>query len=143
MTTPYWDEYFMAIAKLASTRSKDRSTKVGAVIVRDKTILSTGYNGFPRGVDDTVEARYERPLKYIWTVHAEENALLHAAREGISINGSTMYATLHPCSACAKSIVQCGIKEVIVEDDENPRFTEDFKIAKEIFAEAGVIVRHR
>lgn len=138
-----WDEYFMDIAKLVSTRSKDRSTKVGALVVRDKTILSTGYNGFPRGVDDTIEERYERPLKYVWTVHAEENALLHAAREGISINGSTMYVTLHPCSTCAKAIVQCGIKEVVVEDDDNPRFAEDFKVAKTILEEAGVTIRHR
>jgi dCMP deaminase len=134
-----WDEYFMAQAQLAASKSKDNSTKVGAVLVRNNSAFSTGYNGFPRGCNDDVPERHERPLKYDWTVHSELNAILNAAREGFRTEGSTMYVTLHPCKECAKAIAQAGIKEVVFLTDDNPRF--DFVLAKQILAESKVFVR--
>ena len=138
-----WDEYFLDIADLVATRSKDPSTKVGAVIVRDKIILSTGYNGFARGVNDNIPERYDRPEKYLWTIHAEENAILNAGRIGIKTDGASLYVTpMHPCSNCALSIVQSGIKEVIFNKSvENPRFEKSFEKATEIFNACNILVR--
>jgi dCMP deaminase len=135
-----WHKYFADIAMLVSSMSKDRSTKVGAVIVRDRNIISTGYNGFPRGCSDDVEERHQRPLKYAWTVHAEANAILNCAREGISTKDTIMYCTLHPCSGCATNIVQAGVKIIIVLSDDNPRFVEDFMVARQILHEGCVKV---
>jgi dCMP deaminase len=134
-----WDEYFMKQAELVASKSKDTSTKVGAVLVRHNNAFSTGYNGFPRGVNDNIPERHERPAKYDWVVHSEVNAILNAAREGFMTYGSTMYVTLHPCKECAKAIAQAGVKEVVFLSDDNPRF--DFSLAKVILNEAGVYVR--
>ena len=91
-----WDEYFMGLANKVRTRSKD-TTKIGAVIVGpDREIRSTGYNGFPRGVNDDVPERHERPFKYFYTPHAELNAILNAARVGTPTKDCTMYVTTRP-----------------------------------------------
>ena len=132
-----WDEYFMKQAELVALKSKDTSTKVGAVLARHNNGFSTGYNGFPRGVNDNIPERHERPAKYDWTVHSELNCLLNAAREGFKTYGSTMYVTLHPCKECAKAIVQAGVKRVVFLTDDNPRF--DFVLAKQILNEGHVI----
>lgn len=135
-----WDLYFIEMARLASLRSKDPSTQVGSVIVKDKQQLSTGYNGLPRNVNDDKIERYKRPLKYSWMVHGEENAILNAARQGISCNGATLYVTpIYPCSRCAAAIVQAGIIKVVVDEKyNNPRYAEDKKIAEDIMKTAGV-----
>ena len=102
----------MGIAKEISTWSKDPSTKVGAVIVRDNRILSCGYNGFPSGVEDDNRLS-DRETKYRLTIHAEVNAILNAAKNGIILNDSTLYVYGLPvCVECAKSIVQSGISKV-------------------------------
>jgi dCMP deaminase len=132
-----WDEYFMKQAELVASKSKDTSTKVGAVLTRHNNGFSTGYNGFPRGVNDNIPERHERPAKYDWTVHSELNCLLNAGREGFSTYGTTMYVTLHPCKECAKAIVQAGVKRVVYLSDDNPRF--DFALAKIILNEGKVI----
>ena len=106
---PEWDEYFMKIAELARSKSKDRSTQVGAVIVGNgHAILSMGYNGFPRGVNDDVDSRYERPDKLLFTEHAERNAIFSAL-------GSTIYVTGGgvPCADCSRAVIQAGITTVI------------------------------
>ena len=139
-----WDEYFMGLARDVACRSKDRSTKVGAVIVGpDKEIRSTGYNGFARGVDDEPEERQERAVKYLITPHAEVNAVCNAAMAGIATKGCKMYVTsLFPCARCAGTIINAGIKEVVVETMDMPeRWAEDGKWAKIQFKEAGVVVR--
>jgi len=138
-----WDHYFLEFARLAATRSKDPSSQVGAVVVRDRNILSTGYNGFPRGVNDAVIERYERPAKYTWMVHAEENALLNAGRNGVSTNEATLYVTpFAPCVTCAKAIIQSGIREVVIDSlVENPRWAEEFAEADAILKAARVLVR--
>lgn len=108
-----WHGYFLAIAELAAQRSRDPSLKVGAVLVSpDRVILSTGYNGLPRGVEPRPE-RLERPEKYEWTVHAEANAILNASRVGARLTGATLYASQSPCHRCAVAIIQAGVARVV------------------------------
>jgi len=114
-----WDEYFLALAELVCARSKDRSTKVGAVIVGpDNEIRSTGYNSFVRGIDDDVEARHLRPAKYEWTEHAERNAIFNAARHGAALKGCRIYLNWggYPCASCTRGIIQVGIVEIITTE---------------------------
>ena len=117
-----WDEYFMGIAMLAARRSKDPNTQVGACIVsQDNIIISTGYNGMPKGCSDD-EFPWDRKgenaaaTKYPYVVHAELNAILNAS--GRDLRGSRIYVALFPCNECAKAIIQCGIKEVIYLSDK-------------------------
>lgn len=138
-----WHVRFMQMAKLISTWSKDQSTKVGCVIVSpEKAILSMGYNGFPRGVDDTIPTRQIRPTKYEFVVHAEENAILNAGKNGTRLNGGILYVTMPPCTRCAGSIIQAGIKEVIyLEPDEQkkiPGWRDNLKYSFEMFNEARI-----
>jgi dCMP deaminase len=109
-----WTEYFLGIAEQVKLKSKDESTQIGAVIVGiDNEILSTGYNSFPRGMDDSKKERQERPEKYFWFEHAERNAIYNAARIGVSLKNSTIYLTSGlPCMDCARGIVNSGIKIV-------------------------------
>lgn len=109
-----WTEYFLGIAEQVKLKSKDQSTQIGAVIVgEDNEVLSTGYNSFPRGLDDTLQERQERPEKYFWFEHAERNAIYNAARVGTPLKGATIFLTSGlPCMDCARGIVNCGIKVV-------------------------------
>jgi dCMP deaminase len=109
-----WNEYFLGIAEQVKLKSKDQSTQIGAVIVgEDNEVLSTGYNSFPRGMDDSKEERQERPEKYFWFEHAERNAIYNAARVGTPLKGATIYLTSGlPCMDCARGIVNCGIRVV-------------------------------
>lgn len=107
--------YFMGFARHAATASKD-STKVGAALVGpDGEIRLTGYNGPPRGVRDLPE-RFERPAKYLYASHAEQNVVAFAARNGIATLGCDIYVTHAPCSSCMKSIIQAGIRCVYIGD---------------------------
>ena len=116
-----WDEYFMGVAMLAARRSKDPSTQVGACIVsQDNIIISTGYNGMPKGCSDD-EFPWERSgaeneTKYPYVVHAELNAILNA--NGRDLRGSKLYVALFPCNECAKAIIQSGVKEVVYLSDK-------------------------
>ena len=139
-----WDLRFLDMAKLISTWSKDPSTKVGCVIVGpDREIRSTGFNGFPRGVADTVARYNNRDLKYPLVCHAEENSVLHAARIGVSVKGCVAYCTWPPCTRCAVSLVQVGISELVYPDGiEIPeRWKTDFDMSLALLKEAGVRVR--
>ena len=114
-----WDEYFMGVAKLAAHRSKDPSTQVGACIVsQDNIIISTGYNGMPKGCsdDEFPWARDGAETKYPYVVHAELNAILNA--NGRDLRGSRVYVALFPCNECAKAIIQSGVKEVYYLSDK-------------------------
>jgi len=138
-----WDKRWIDLAILVSTWSKDQSRQVGAVIVDDRNVLlSIGWNGFPRNVNDDIDNRHKRPDKYKWTEHAERNAIYNAAAKGISLFGSKIYLPWYPCSDCARAIIQSGISDVVcVEPDWNdPKFAEDFKIAKIMFEESYVHV---
>ena len=135
-----WDEYFMGVALLASERSKDPSTQVGACIVdEDKRILSTGYNGFPQGCsDDEFPWNRDEKLgdtKYQFVVHAELNAILNA--RGKNLSGSTIYVALFPCHECAKAIIQSGVKEVVYLSDKYNGTVSD-NASKRMLNSAGV-----
>ncbi len=113
---PSWDEYFLSLADAAGTRSKDDSTQVGCVIVGDyQMVISTGYNDLPRGVENLPE-RFEAPWKYLWTEHAERNAIYMAARRGIALDGSTIYMPGMPCIDCARAIIQSGIRHIVTQN---------------------------
>jgi dCMP deaminase len=140
-----WDKRFMDLAKYISEWSKDRSTKVGAVIVNDDNIiLSVGYNGFCRGCDDTKEERHERPAKYKYTEHAERNAIYNANRLMVCLKGAKIYIPWFPCTDCARAIIQSGIRTVVVPapNFQDERWGEDFKVSVELFEETGVNVIH-
>ena len=116
-----WDEYFMGVSKLAAMRSKDPNTQVGACIIKNNKIVSTGYNGFPNGCSDDDypwdrEGVNEFETKYPYVVHAELNAILNT--KGVDLTGSTLYVSLFPCHECAKAIIQSGIKKIVYLDDK-------------------------
>ena len=138
-----WDEYFMGMAKLSALRSKDPNTKVGACIVDpDHKVVSNGYNGMPRGIDETkVSWNKGEGLdsKYLYVCHAEFNAILNT-RNGSALKGCTLYVTLFPCNECAKAIIQTGIKEVVYECDKYHDVTE-FQASRLLLELAGVKVR--
>lgn len=144
-----WDKYFLDMAVFVAQKSKDISTKVGCVIVGpDKEVRSTGFNGFPRRVNDERKERLERPLKYLWTEHSERNAIYSAAKIGIPLDGCNIYVDFYPCADCARAIIQAGIKEVIVDGrnyqqkyDLSLRWKESLDVAKEMLIEAEVKIR--
>ncbi len=136
---PTWTDYFMDLAKQAATRSKDPSTKIGCVITtEDKVVVAMGYNGIPRGVMDKDE-RMERPAKYLWTSHAEENAVAQAARVGARLAGGTAFVTNVPCCRCARILIQAGITTVYHGGNATSMDDEEFRIATQMFKEAGVV----
>lgn len=146
MFSSTWDRRFMLLAHQIAGWSKEKGRLVGAVIVGpDREIRSTGFNGFPRGVRDDVEARHSRETgaKYIWSSHAERNAIYNAARIGVSVKGCVLYVPWFPCAECAKAIIQSGISEVVAyaPDLAEPRWGAEYEVAQVMFGEAGVAVR--
>ncbi len=139
-----WDERWLCMAELVASWSKDMSRKVGAVIVDDrKVVLSIGYNGFPRGVDDTIEHRHKKGLKYQYTAHAEANAIANAAANGTRLLGSTIYITLPPCADCARLIIQSGISKVVIRaitlEQVPSKYVNDLVHVQYMFQESNVI----
>lgn len=138
-----WDEFFMGVAKLAAKRSKDPSTQVGACIVKDKHIISTGYNGMPycESIDNDEaypwarEGEDQSKTKYFYVVHAEENAILSSP---VSVRGATLYCTLFPCNECAKAIIQSGIKELVYKEYRDEKI---FNTALLMMSNAGIRMR--
>lgn len=114
-----WHRRFLDVCYLVASWSKDRSTKTGCVIVRDRKILASGYNGFTPGVDDENDEFHQRPTKYLYIEHCDRNAIYQASLHGISLVGATMYLTGVPCHDCARGIVQSGIVRVVWPED-NP-----------------------
>ena len=136
-----WNERFLNLATHISNWSKDPSTKVGCVVVGpDREIRSTGFNGLPRGIEDNSDRLNNREIKYPMICHAEENAIMHAARIGISLKGCTAYVTWPPCTRCARSLIQAGILTVIYpKNTEIPdRWASDFELSMNMFKEAGI-----
>ena len=139
-----WDQRFLDLAKQISTWSKDPSTQVGCVVVGpDREIRSTGFNGLPRGIEDTSERLNNREIKYPMICHAEENAIMHAARTGISLKNCIAYITWPPCTRCARSLIQAGISEIVYPKElEIPeRWEVDFNMSLNMFKEAKTLVR--
>jgi len=126
-----WDEYFMNIARVVSSRSTCDRKFVGAVIVRDKTILSTGYNGSIRGMPHCTEVSHMMEDNHcVATIHAESNAILQAAKNGVSIDGASIYVTASPCWSCFKQVANAGIRRIIYA--EFYRDNRIFYVAKQL-----------
>jgi dCMP deaminase len=132
---PSWDEYFLEMSKLVAKRSTCLRRSVGAVLVKDKRILATGYNGAPRGLKHCIDIGCIRQRLKIPSgerhelcraLHAEQNALIQASLYGISLAGSTLYATNQPCVICAKMLINAGIKEVVIADGYPDKMAADF-----------------
>ena len=136
------DIRFLNLAKEISTWSKDPSTKVGAVVVGDRDqIISQGYNGFPRGFNDSDEIYSNKQLKYKYIIHAEANAIYNALYNGAYVEGATIYVHGLPvCSECAKAIVQSGITRVVYDSEPKERWIQSCSDAMDIFKQAGVEV---
>ena len=134
-----WHTRFLNLAKLVASWSKDKSSKVGAVAISEaRVVLETGYNGIPRGVHD-LDERLERPAKYLWTAHAEENLVAHAARK--QLEGTTVYVTHVCCCACARMLINSGVATVVMGQGQSKNMPpEQFIVAMTMFAEAGVNV---
>jgi len=141
----------MSMSYFVAMKSKDPSTKIGAVIVGPyNEVRSTGYNGLPRGVNDNISKRNARPTKYFYYTHAEANAVFNAARMGISTNGCTMYTPGMPCADCCRAIIQSGVKKVVIDwrwdliarndTESNKKWLESGSHSKHMFSEAGVKV---
>lgn len=135
-----WDFRFIDIARTVSSWSKDPGTKVGVVLVKEKRIISTGYNGFPEGISDSLERYNNREIKLLYTVHAEVNAILNAAKNGSETKNSTLYTSFPPCIGCSNSIIQAGITTVVRPTFTNmpERWLENFQMAQEILSEANI-----
>ena len=141
---PSWDEYFLQLAAQASTRSTCLRRQVGAVLVRDKRVLATGYNGAPRGVSHCLDVGCLREQlgvpsgerhELCRAIHAEQNAVIQAAVHGVAIEGAVLYCTHQPCVLCAKMLINCGVREI--------HFIEGYpdEMALALIEEAGVTLQ--
>jgi dCMP deaminase len=142
-----WEQYFRNIAHQVKKKSKDIHTQIGAVIVgTDNEIVSTGYNSFPRGINDDMETRQSRPEKYYWFEHAERNAIYNAARIGVSTKDCTMYLTCGiPCADCARGIINAGIRRIVCETNggaTGSKWEEHAIRSVLMFNEAGVEIKY-
>lgn len=141
---PSWDEYFLEVAGLVAKRSTCLRRKVGTVLVKNKRILATGYNGAPSGLKHCIDTGCLREKLKIPSgqrhelcrgLHAEQNALLQSALYGVSAKGSTLYVTNQPCSICSKMLINAGIKEVVISGGYPDKMAEEF------LKEAGIKVK--
>lgn len=141
---PTWDEYFMQITRLVATRSTCLRRQVGALLVKDRNILATGYNGVPSGIRHCEEVGCLREQLKVPSgerhelcrgLHAEQNAIIQAARHGINIQGAKLYCTDSPCSICSKMLINAGIEQIIY----GRGYADD--LAREMLAEAGIVTR--
>jgi len=137
-----WDLRFLRIAYEVRSWSKDLGTKVGCVLVKDRRMLASGYNGFPAGLSDSLDLYKDRTYKLAITVHAEANAIQNSAKNGAKTEGATAYVTFPPCSQCAAALIQAGVSKVVCPDpEESPdRWKENFLLANVLLHEAGVAV---
>ncbi len=139
-----WDQYFMTIAYAVSMKSKDPSTRVGAIIVGiDNEIRSTGYNGFPRNISDKLNRYENKEYKQLIENHAEENAIMNCVRIGTPVKGCRLYTTWTPCANCARLIIQAGITAVIYDinypgHQNRGLWQKSMQISSEMLEEAGV-----
>ena len=143
-TRPSWDEYFMDITKRVATRSTCLRRAVGAILVHDKRIIASGYNGGPTGLAHCLDIGCLRERLGIPSgqqhelcrgIHAEQNAIIQAARYGVSIEGAALYCTTQPCTQCTKMLINAGVTEIVYAEG----YPDD--LARELLDESGIIVR--
>jgi dCMP deaminase len=144
-----WDHRWMKIAQHFGTWSKDPSTKVGCVVIGSSNqVLTQGFNGFPRGANDSLARYLNRPIKLKWIEHAERNAIYNAARTGTSLMRATLYVPWFPCAECARAIAQAGITTVVANNPSGydksfmVRWGTDFVVSCDILTESGVAIRY-
>lgn len=142
-----WDEYFMRHVYLAASKSKDASTHIGAVLVRENRVIGEGFNGICRGVIDAFPHRDERPEKYFWYEHGERNSIYNCAYHGIATKDSVMYTNDVPCADCARAAIQAGIVEIVLhrqwhELGMGEKWKENARRSLEMFEEAGIKIRY-
>jgi dCMP deaminase len=140
-----WDRRYLELVDHVAGWSRDRSTHIGAVLVKNNRVLAVGFNGMPTGVDDTVETRHERPAKLFWFEHGERNVIYTAARNGISCEGATLYTTGIPCADCSRAVIQSGITQVVVWKkgtglEVSDRWRDSCQAGEVMLTEAGVKV---
>jgi len=150
---PSWDAYFIALAKLAASRSTCLSRPTGCVIVKDKQVVSTGYNGSMPGVPHcsdegkcyrrSIEAPDDGKYDFCRSIHAEANAVALAARKGVDLDDTTAYMTLFPCYVCTKLLVRAGVREIVYEMGYNSKNAERDRHWKEVFEKVKVRVRQK
>jgi dCMP deaminase len=138
-----WQEFYMRHVYLAASKSKDPTTRIGAILEKNNRLIASGFNGFPYGVRDTEDRYKDRTLKHQLVVHAEANAVLQGALMGHSTQDSTLYTQGIPCSECMKSIIQAGIVKIVVHKQwpnltHSPKWVESFKVAEMMMTEAGI-----
>lgn len=140
-----WNDRFYELAKTVATWSKDTNRQVGCVFVNeDNIVLSLGYNGFPRNTDDdNYPERYEKPVKYDWTEHAETNAIFNATRMGIKLKGSSVYCTFFPCHSCTRALIQIGVKNIYAPkpDVTHEKWGPSWKISLEMLNETNISIQ--
>lgn len=141
-----WDKYFVSLMYFVAMKSKDKKTQNGAIIVGpDNEIVSTGYNSFPRGINDNLLERQERPEKYFWIEHAERNAIYNSSLTGSKLKGCKIYVSAVPCMDCARGIIQAGINEVIIDTNllyDSYLWEEHTERTLILFEEAGILIRY-
>lgn len=144
MSRPSWDEYFMAITDQVAERATCKRRHIGAILVKDKRILATGYNGTPAGLAHCDEVGCLREQRNIPSgtqhelcrgIHAEQNAVIQAARHGIAIDGATVYCTHQPCVLCAKILINAGVQDIVYRE------AYPDALATEMLSEAGITPR--
>jgi dCMP deaminase len=137
-----WDLRFLRIAREVQSWSKDPSTKCGCVLVHDRRILSSGYNGLPSSLSESLERYMDRDFKLASIIHAEKNAIFNAAKNGSQTEGATAYITWPPCSQCASALIQAGVSKVVCPNPNSgpKRWVTNFLLANELLYEAGVKV---
>jgi dCMP deaminase len=145
MQRPSWDKYFIEITRLVATRSTCLRRGVGALLVKDRNILATGYNGAPSGISHCSKTGCLRERLNVPSgerhelcrgLHAEQNAIIQAARHGVNIDGATLYCTTMPCVICTKMLINAGIKRMVFDEG----YADD--LAREMIAESGIEVVH-
>lgn len=144
-----WHDYYINMLVGIAAKSKDEATKVGVIIVGpDNEIRSTGFNSFPRGINDNMPERQARPAKYLYIEHGERNAIYNAARVGVPLKGCRIYMGFYPCADCARAIIQSGIAEIIFDYKDydvkekywNERWKEQIEASKKMLEEAKIKV---
>jgi dCMP deaminase len=145
-----WDELYFNMIQQYKMKSKDPSSKFACLVVaKDNSIKASGFNGFPRGVNDSKERYDDRKTKYLYVVHAEANAIASAAKAGVSLENCFIYIDTFPCSSCTKLIIQSGISQIILNGDSEihnnlefqTRWSEDIEVTTNMCNESGVEIR--
>lgn len=138
-----WDRRYMDLVDYVKEWSEDRSTHIGAVLVKNNRVISVAYNGMPSGINDKLDSRHDRPAKYFYFEHAERNSIYSCALNGTQTAGATMYTTGIPCADCARAVLQAGLETIVVWKmgsglEKTVQWSDSVRVGGEMLREAGV-----